>query len=147
LFARLDLDDPSSGKSTLIGLQDRQGKSVAELVIGKRRHDRLGGGIEAVYVRRPVGDRAWLARGALDLPADLVGWLDRHVLDIPASRIATVTLTGSDGVALGLRRDAPGGTFAIADAPAETNFRSEHVLAEPAGALAGLTLDDVKPAA
>src|SRR5947207_13700371 len=44
LFARLDLDDPGNGKSTLVALQDRGGKRIAELVVGKTRHDRLGGG-------------------------------------------------------------------------------------------------------
>ena len=42
LFARLDLDDPSNGKSTLVALQDRTGKTVAELIVGKTRPDRLG---------------------------------------------------------------------------------------------------------
>jgi hypothetical protein len=146
-FARLDLDDPSNGKSTLVQLQDRTGKTVAELVVGKRRHDRMGGGNDAVYVRRPVADRAWLARGALDLPDDIVGWLDRHILDIPASRVASVTLTGADGNTLALRRDAADGKFAVADAPADAKFKGDAVLAEPAGALAALALDDVKPAA
>jgi len=151
LFARLDLDDPSNGKSTLVQLQDRLGKTVAELVVGKRRHDHLGGGNDAVYVRRPMAgrgaDRAWLARGSLDLPDDLVGWLDRHVLDIPAARIASVTLTGIDGGVLALRRDAADGRFAVADAPADAKFKGEATIAEPAGALAALALDDVKPAA
>src|SRR5579863_3783513 len=30
LFSRLGLDDPRAGKSTLVGLQDRTGKTVAE---------------------------------------------------------------------------------------------------------------------
>ena len=147
LFARLDLDDPSNGKATLVGLQDRTGKTVAEVIVGKTRHDRLGGGNDAVYIRRPVADRAWLARSSLDLPADVAGWLDRHLLDIPASRIASVTLTGDAGAALALRRDAANGTFAVADAPPEAKLKGEPVLAGLAGALAGLALDDVKPAA
>src|SRR5437660_7037599 len=50
LLGRLDLDDPSNGKSTQIVLQDRTGQTVAELIVGKTRHDRLGGGSDAVYV-------------------------------------------------------------------------------------------------
>ncbi len=152
LFARLDLDDPGNGKSTLVGLQDRTGKTVAELVVGKTRHDRLGGGNDAVYVRKPGEDRTWLARGSLDLPGDIAGWLDRRILDIAGSRIASVTLTGSDGTALVLRRDAPDGKFAVAEAPADAKFanaklKGDAALAAPAGALAGLDLDDVKPSA
>ena len=159
LFARLDLDDPGNGKSTLVALQDRAGKTIAELVVGKMRRDHLGGGNDGVYVRKPGDNRAWLARGSLDLAGDLaggspgsppggiVGWLDRRVIDIPPSRIAGVTLTGDDGTALVLRRDAPDGKFAVADAPPDAKLKSDAALAEPAAALAGLDLDDVTPAA
>lgn len=147
LFGRLDLDDPSTGKSTLIALRDRTGNTLAELIVGRTRHDRLGGGADGVYIRKPGEDRAWLARGSLDLPDTVTGWLDRRILDIPAGRIASVTLTGGDGIALVLRRDGPGGKFAVADPPDDAKFKPDAALAEPAGALAGLDLDDVKPVA
>jgi hypothetical protein len=150
-FARLDLDDPGNGKSSLVALQDRGGKTIAELVVGTTRHDRFGGGNDGVYVRKPGNDRAWLARGSVgqsgDLSGDVVSWLDRRILDIAASRIATVTLTGEDGAVLVLKRDAPGGKFAVADPPADAKLKGDAALAEPAGALAALDLDDVKPAA
>src|SRR5712671_7413939 len=44
LFARLDLDDPANGKATDLKLNDRIGQTVAELIVGKRRADRLGTG-------------------------------------------------------------------------------------------------------
>ena len=151
LFARLDLDDPGNGKSTLVALKDRGGKTIAELVVGKVRHDRLGGGNDSVFVRKPGDNRAWLARGSLGLPGDAagdsIGWLDRRILDIAGSRIAGVALTGGDGLELVLRRDIPGGKFAVADPPPDVRLKGPVVLAEPAAALAGLDLDDVKPAA
>ena len=147
LFARLGLDDPSNGKATLVDLQDRTGKTVAAVIVGKTRHDRLGDGSDAVYVRRPGEDQTWLARGSLDLPADVIGWLDRHIIDIPASRIASATLTAGDGTALTLRRETAAAKFAVLDAPADSKLKGEAAIAEPAGALAALTLDDVKPAA
>jgi len=159
LFGRLDLDDPANGKSTLIMLRDRTGNTVAELIVGKVRHGRLGGDADGIYIRK-AGDsggaregarerareRAWLARGSLDLPVDTVQWLDRGIVDIPRARIASVTLAGGAGAALVLRRDTPGGEFAIADLPEGTRLRTDAALAELAGALAGLDLDDVRPA-
>ncbi|HEV8679616.1 MAG TPA: DUF4340 domain-containing protein [Stellaceae bacterium] len=147
LFGRLDLDDPSNGRSTLVELQDRTGKILAELVVGKTSRGRLGGGDDAVYVRRPGENRTWLGRGSLDLPADVAGWLDRRILDIPASRIASVRLRGGDGTVLVLQREAAGGKFAVADAPADANFKDDAALAAPARALAGLDLADVRPSA
>jgi hypothetical protein len=147
LLARLGLDDPRNGKSTLVGLQDRTGKTVAELIVGKVRPDRLGAGNDGVYVRKPGQDRAWLARGSLDLPQAIVDWLDRRVIDIPAARVASVTLTGPDGAILALRRDPASGGFIVADPPENAKFKDQAALAAPASALAGLELDDVKPAA
>ncbi|HKS89405.1 MAG TPA: DUF4340 domain-containing protein, partial [Stellaceae bacterium] len=147
LLARLDLDDPKNGKATLVQLQDRSGATVAELIVGKSRPDLLGSGDGGVYVRKPGSDQAWLARGALDVSGAIADWLDRLIVDVPASRIVSVALTGADGAALVLRRDAPGGGFTVADAPAEAKFKDETALQAPAAALADLELDDVRPAA
>ncbi|HEX3861247.1 MAG TPA: DUF4340 domain-containing protein [Stellaceae bacterium] len=147
LFARLDLDDPNNGKSTQVTLQNRLGNPIAELLIGKTRHDRLGTGSDGVYIRKPGEQSTWLARGSLDLPSDATGWLDRRIIDIPAARITSVALTDPDGAILTLRRDTPGGAFAVADPPADTKFKDDAVLAGPAAVLAGLDLNDVKPRA
>jgi hypothetical protein len=146
LFARLDLDDPANGKATAVKLNDRVGQTIAELIVGKRRADRLGAGNDAVYVRKPDGGRAWLARGTLDVSGEVVDWLDRLILDIPAARIASAKLTGADGATLTLSRAQPGERFSIAGAAPDTKFKPA-ALAGPAGALAGLDLADVKPAA
>lgn len=145
LFGRLGLDDRQGARSTLANVQDRTGKTVAALIIGRARFDPLGGGDE-VYVRRPGDDQSWLARGALPLPARPVDWLDRRILDIPASRIASVALTGADGAVLRLRRSGPEVPFAPVDAPAGARVRNAAALTAPARALAGLDLDAVRPA-
>jgi hypothetical protein len=146
LFARLDLDDPANGKATDLKLNDRIGQTVAELIVGKRRVDRFGTGNDAVYLRKPGIDRAWLARGSLEVGGEIVDWLDRRILDIPAARIASIKVTGDDGAMLTLGRAQPAERFAVTDPPPDTKFKPA-ALAEPAGALAALDLADVKPAA
>ena len=147
LFARLGLDDPKNGTATLLTVQDREGKTVAELIVGKRRYDRFGGGNDGVYVRRPGDDRSWLARGWLDLSGDVASWLDRGILDIAGTRIASVTLTAADGNVLAIRRPAADGNFAIDNAPPGAKLKNPAVIGEAARALEALTLDDVEPAA
>jgi hypothetical protein len=146
LFARLDLDDPANGNATDVKLNDRVGQTVAELIVGKRRADRLGAGNDAVYVRRPDGGRAWLARGSLDVSGEVVDWLDRRILDIPAARIASVQFTGTDGATFTLSRAQPSERFSVGGATPDAKFKPA-ALAGPAGALAALDLADVKPAA
>lgn len=147
LYSRLGLDDPPHGDATLVDLQDRTGATVARLLVGKSRPDRLGGGNDGIYVRRPGDSRTWLARGSLGLTADVADWLDRRLVDIEPGRLATVTLTAADGTALTLRRAPQGGEFTVADPPPDARFKPSAALAAPAGALADLELDDVRPAA
>ena len=147
LFSRLGLDDPKDGHSTLVSLQSRAGATIAELIVGRQRVDRFGGGEDGVYVRRPGENRTWLARGSLELSGQPIDWLDRGILDIAGQRIASVQLTDETGATLTLRRAAADAPLAVEGAPAGAKFKSPPELSEPAAALHDLELVDVKPAA
>jgi hypothetical protein len=146
-YPRLDVEDPGSGKSTLVTLKDKSGATLAELIIGKRRFDRLGTGTDGVYVRKPGDSQSWLARGSLEFSDQLSSWLDRRIVDIPEKRIAKTTLTQPDGTKLVISRAKPEDKFTVEDAPADAKFKSETTTSEPAMVLETLDLDDVKPAA
>ncbi len=147
LYPRLEVDDPGKGKSTLVTLKDKSGAALAELIIGKRRFDRLGAGNDGIYIRKPGDAQAWLARGSLEFSDQLASWLDRRVLDLPEKRIAKVTLTQPDGARLVITRPSPDAQFTVAEAPYDVKFKSETATRQPAMALETLDLDDVKPAA
>lgn len=160
LYPRLEVEDPgegaspssdkgsdSQGKSTLVTIKDKSGKAIAELIVGKRRYDRLGAGNDGVYIRKPGDPQSWLARGSLDLAGDRASWLDRRIVDLPDKKIAKVTLTQADGTILVLSRATSEAKFAIEGAPANAKPKSESATGEPAMALETLDLEDVKPAA
>lgn len=145
LLARLDLDDPANGAATLVAVS---GAGIdAQLVIGRRRPSEIGQGEAGVYVRRPDGDQAWLARGSFNLGGDAVSWLDRRIIDIAQSRVASVVLTAPDGTAVALTRSSADQPFAIDGPPEDARPKPDAALAAPASALAALDLADVKPAA
>jgi Domain of unknown function (DUF4340) len=146
LYPRLEVEDPGSGKSALVAVKDKSGAALAEAIVGKRRYDRLGGGNDGVYLRKPGEAQAWLARGSLDPSGEPSSWLDRQILDISEKKIAKVVLTQPDGAKLVISRSAPDGKFAVEDAPPDTKFKSEPTIGGPAAALESLDLDDVKPA-
>ena len=146
LYPRLEVEDPGSGKSALVAVKDKSGAALAEAIVGKRRYDRLGGGNDGVYLRKPGEAQAWLARGSLDPSGEPSSWLDRQILDISEKKIAKVLLTQPDGTKLVISRSAPDGNFAVEDAPPDTKFKSESTIGGPAAALESLDLDDVKPA-
>lgn len=147
LLARLDLDDPAKGNSTLVTAADRDGALVGQLVIGRRRPSDIEGGEPGVYVRKPDGDQAWLARGSFTLGGDALSWLDRRIIDIPAARVASVVLTASDGKAAVIARGSADLPFAIDGLPGDAKPKPDEALAAPAGALEALALADVKPVA
>lgn len=147
LLARLDLDDPANGKSTLVTAQDRAGGLVAQLIVGGKRPSGIGGGDAGVYVRKPGTDQAWLARGSFDLTGGTLSWLDRGIVNIPPLRVASVVLTTADGNAATVARGSADQPFAIDTPPQNAQPKDDAALAAPAGALDSLTLDDVKPAA
>jgi len=147
LYPRLEVDDPGKGKSMLVTLKDKSGVQLAELIIGKRRYDRLGAGNDGVYIRKPGDTQAWLARGSFEFSDQLSSWLDRRVLDLPEKRIAKVTLTQPDGARLVITRPTGDAKFTVEEAPADAKFKSETATRQPATVLETLDLDDVKPAA
>jgi uncharacterized protein DUF4340 len=145
LLARLDLDDPANGKSTLVAVQDRTGALVGQLIIGRSRPTEIGGGEAGVYVRRSDSEQAWLARGVFDLGGDTLSWLDRRIIDIAPARVQSVVLTAADGNAVILTRPSPDQPFAIDGLPADERPKPDAALAAPTGALDALDLTDVKP--
>lgn len=147
LLARLDLDDPASGKSTEIALQNRSGVVIGQIVVGRGRPSEIEQGEAGVYVRRVGSDQAWLARGSFTLGGDAQSWLDRRIVDIAAARVASVVLTAGDGAAAIVARGSPDQPFAIDAPPADSRPKPDAALAAPAGALGALELTDVKPAA
>ncbi|HEX3884273.1 MAG TPA: DUF4340 domain-containing protein [Stellaceae bacterium] len=147
LYSRLDVDDPANGKATELWVQNKAGAIVGQLIVGRSRPDRLGLGNDGVYVRRVGEDRAWLARGAVDVSGDIAQWLDRRILDILAGQVAAMVFTGADGQVLRIGRKTAAELFAVADVPEGTKLKGTAEIAAPAGALEELDLADVEPAA
>ena len=149
LYPRLELDDPdkAGAKSTLVTVSDDKGTLLGEIIAGKRKDDALGGGNDGIYVRK-VGDaQSWLARGTLEIAGDPAAWLDTKLFDVPADQIKAVTLTAADGGKLAFLRAKAGDAFALtAPPPAGKKLKSDSALNDPAGALGGLELSDVRPA-
>jgi len=147
LYSRLQVDDPTKDKSSVVSIKDRSGAVLAEAIVGKKRYDRLGAGNDGVYLRKPGDLQAWLARGSLDPSGDVASWLERRIVDISEKQIAKVILTQADGTKLVIGRSAPDAKFAVENAPADAKLKSENTIAGPAAGLESLDLDDVKPAA
>jgi hypothetical protein len=149
LYDRLDLDEPGAPRSEARSLvfTDANGADIAKLIVGKRRYDPLGGGEDAIYIRKPGEARTWLARPAFDVPADALAWIDRKVLDIEAARIKEVILTPAGGKPLTLARDKAEDALAVQDVPKGERLKPGNPGVELAAAFRALDLADVRPLA
>jgi hypothetical protein len=148
-YPRLEVEDPAKegAKSSLVMVKDASGAKLGELVVGKRRVDRLGTGIDGLYIRRPGDAQSWLAKGTIELQPDAKDWLDKKVVNVPAARVKSVTLTQPDGAKVVLQREKAEDKFAVADAPADAKMKSDYTVSEPGSTLDNLELTDVQPEA
>jgi hypothetical protein len=145
--ADIDPGAAAAGEPTQIVLRGRTGETMADAVLATEPNAAAAGGADAVYVRQPGAEHAFLARGSLELPAGPLSWLDRGIVDIPRARVASLKLTGAGGATLAIGRNSPDAAFAVTDLPEGTRPTTGAGLSDLAGALAGLTFDDVQPLA
>lgn len=149
LYDRLDVEDPASrkdAKSKLIELDNGNGANIVKLIVGRRRFAPAGSGADALYIRKPEDERAWLAEPAFDIPADALGWIDKKIIDIDPDKIKTMTITPTGGAALVLEREKPGDKLQIRDLPKDASLRSDTAAADVAAGFRFLDLIDVRPA-
>lgn len=151
LLGRLNLTDVSApdSQSTLITVKDAGGAALASLLVGKVRYGAGTGGNEGgmIYVRKPGDNQSWLVGGQLDLRTDPVDWAERTLADLASDKIRTITLTDNDGKVLALGKPDPEKSdFALRDLPDGREVKSQFEVNGLAGALEGLTFEDVMPA-
>jgi hypothetical protein len=146
LHGRLQLDDPKGEGTKAIGftLKDAKGTVVADMVVGKRRAN-LAGGTDRSYVRKTADNQAWLVEGSLDLRMDAAEWLEREIVNLPAQRFHEASTIQPDGKRLTVRRAKPeDADYTVVGLPANAKIKSQFTVNGIAGALDGLTLDDVR---
>ncbi|MGE0257433.1 MAG: hypothetical protein AB7H71_09765 [Alphaproteobacteria bacterium] len=137
----------ATGEPTRIVLRSRSGDTAADATIAAAPFIASGGSTDLLVVRKLGAEGEVLARGSLELPGDVLSWLDRGILDLPAGRIASLELTGTNGVRLTLTHDSSDAAFAVTGLPEGSHLKPNARLSDLAGVLTELEFDDVKPLA
>ena len=101
-YAQLEVDDPTSiaSKSHLVSLLDKNGKTIAAIVLGKPAPGRAGAGKYAEYVRVEGEARSWLATGRVDASSDITRWVDATVVALSVDHVERARITHPDGEVL-----------------------------------------------
>lgn len=94
-YELLELGDPTKegANSTLVALDDAKGKSIAQVVIGKRKVAAFGTGNAGTYVRQPGNPQTWLANANVRAPTDVSDWVDPVFFRIDPKTIKSLSIT------------------------------------------------------
>jgi hypothetical protein len=148
-YAALELEDPAAKgtKSRLVRLTGEKGEPLAEVVIGKKRFESVGGGKSGTYVRRPGNPQTWLTDAELHASISAKEWMKTTILSLDASKLTRVTIEVPGEQPLQLERagGAPEGKLAFAAFPPEGKKLKEQNAADTlARAVASIDLEDVR---
>ncbi len=147
-YDRLDLNEPDAkdGRAKQVTLLDKEGKTIADVVIGKRKFT-LGSKEGGTYIRIPGDAQTWLALGELNPGDKARDWLKRDVADIKDKQIKRVTVRQPDGERVVVAKEKPeDASFKIQGIPAGREPATDFVADELGRVLAILLLDDVRKA-
>jgi len=138
-YPALGVEDVSSPKATGTLIDVAAPARSWLLIIGKSSTAKAG------FVRVAEAPQSLLAAPLLSVDADPKGWLDRTLLDIPLERVREVAEKPTQGPAfVASREKKEQNNFAVSPLP-KGRALTGPAAAEPlAGALAALTLDDVR---
>ena len=147
-FERLEVNDIKGELSEAVHVRIATAgdKPLADVIVGRPSARFIDGSVSGTYIRFPGTDDVWLASGAVNVQTRLVPWLDRQVVSVPADTVRQIVVGSGDGT-YSLVREGEGdaSSFKIPQAPEgrDVDQRAGQGLVR---ALAGVALEDVKPA-
>jgi hypothetical protein len=144
LYNRLGVSDIEQKDASGVRLDIGRGTATTSVILGTTG---VGGG-ERAYARRAGEPTSWLVSGNFEVPTETADWLDRNVIELDARRVHAVTIAHPGAAALRIEKASPEvQDFTVIGAPAGRELSFPAVGNSIGAALAGLTLDNVEPAA
>jgi uncharacterized protein DUF4340 len=149
-YQLLELEDPAGkdAKSRLLRLLDDKGSALAELIVGKKRHDAFGANKGGTYVRKPGDEQTWLTNTELEPSVSVRDWVQTSLIDLGAAKIAKVTVEIPGEEPLAIARDAADAKkYALVGMPEDKKLKEGSGLEDIVRAAGSLDFEDVRKAA
>lgn len=147
LYSKLDVEDPTTATAKSSRLEVYAGdKKVADIIVGRTKS--AIGGQESLYVRRPDEDRAWLAKGKVEMPYNRIGWVNNQVLvvDLPRVEHATLNKPAKGPRVHVFKKSKDERDFTIEGMPADYEVKDIFGAEDIARVIQQLSFEDVRPA-
>jgi len=140
-YADIGVEDVSSSKASGIRIDLVEAGKTVSLIVGKLS------GNDGTFVRVAGAKQSALASPQLTPDADPRRWLDSTLLELPQGRVKEVTVKAAAGPAYTVKRaSAKEADFIVPGLPKGRELTSPSAPNSVAGALASLSLDDVRKA-
>lgn len=146
-YVRLEVEDVGGedGKSRLIRLENADGETLAEAIVGKQRQRLTGSQSAGTYIRRPDEAQSWLASGGVQLEPAVTDWLETELVDLQGDRVRRIEVRPPSGPDYAVVRAGEGQELRLDNLQEGEVAEEDAELGRLANALSGVQLEDVKP--
>jgi hypothetical protein len=147
-YPRLGVEDvdKDGAKSRLVTLKTTDGKTLAELIVGREKMSRLGEA-NGLYVRRPGEAQSWLAGSVgFEIPDNPVLWLEQRIIHVNGKRISRIVIEQPDGEKMVITKASPDDAhFTFPDLTLDQHLKGDSVADDMTQILMVVDLVDVAP--
>jgi len=145
-YTKLGVESPSADSDNqLITFIDKDGKTLATVIIGESKLANKPGAKAKLYVRKMDDEQSWLVEGQVRLPSGDSDWLNTEVMNVDQKRIAKVSITHPDKTVLTvLKTQAEDINFQVIDLGEDEELKFASAANALASTLSTLTLEDVE---
>jgi Domain of unknown function (DUF4340) len=142
----LELEDPTGkdAKSRSLRVLDAKARPLAEIVLGKARHDAFGSGKGGAYVRRPAETQAWLATGEFRAPVEVREWVQTTIFEFDSAKIVRVTVEHAGEDPLVVEKGDEKQKFKLARIPDGLKLKEGANVDQIATGFASIDLEDMR---
>jgi hypothetical protein len=145
-YPRLEVDDPGAGSAAKrVTITAADGAILADAVIGKRSRA-ITGDARGTYLRLPAGERAWLAKGTVDVATAAVDWLATDLPSLAQDQLRTLVVDPADGVGFTVGRTSAEDEMTLIDQLPPDRSADATQIRRLASVFAGLRFEEVRPA-
>lgn len=141
-YPTLGVEDIADSDASGMQLELEGAQPPVKLIVGKH-----ASGASSHYVRRADEPKSWLINKSLDTSSSADQWLRKSLLDVSADRVQSAEVKiGKARPYTALKKTRADADFAVEGLPKGKELSSPSAAYTFASALAGLTLNDVRPA-
>jgi hypothetical protein len=148
-YSRLNLQnvDAKGAESRQVIVRAKDGKELANGLIGKRNEDLFGSGRGGTYMRFGDKKQTWLIEGTASLGEGAFDWVKKDLIDVKSAKIKRLEIVSAKGGTVVVKRDTPTAKdFKLEGIPAGKRQRGQWETTDMANLLENLKLKDLRRA-